>query len=48
MPAKEIVDPLSARGFVLLGGEKPLVVVAVEWCEIRNDAYDRWRDLLAE
>jgi hypothetical protein len=48
MPATEIVAPLSARGFVLLGGDKPLVVVSVEWCEIRNDAYDRWRDVLAE
>ncbi|MEX0643077.1 MAG: hypothetical protein WD468_10275 [Pirellulales bacterium] len=47
MPAKTIVEPLSARGFVLLGGDKPLVVVAVEWCEIRNDAYDRWREVLA-
>ena len=47
-PAKSIVDPLYAKGFVLLGGEKPLVVVSVDWCEIRNDAYDRWRDVLAE
>ena len=43
-----IDDPLYARGFVLLGADKPFVVVAVDWCEIRNDAYDRWRDVLAE
>jgi hypothetical protein len=48
MPAREIVDPLTARGFVLLGGDRPVVVVSVEWCEIRNDAYDRWREVLAE
>lgn len=45
--SKEIVDPLEARGFVLLGGEKPVVLVAVDWCEIRNGAYDQWRDALA-
>jgi hypothetical protein len=48
MPAKEIVDPLTARGFVLLDDEKPIVVVSIEWCEIRNDAYDRWREVLAD
>ncbi len=47
-PAKEIVDPLFVRGVALLGPEKPLVFVAVDWCEIRNDAYDHWRDALAE
>lgn len=47
-PAVRIDDALLARGFVLLGAEKPLVLVAVDWCEIRNDAYDRWRDVLAE
>ncbi|MBI5772616.1 MAG: hypothetical protein HZA89_02600 [Verrucomicrobia bacterium] len=47
-PAKTIGDPLTARGFVLLGGELPVVLVSVEWCEIRNDAHDRWRAALAE
>ena len=47
-PAKEVLDPLLARGVVLLGGDRPIVIVAVDWCEIRNDAYDRWRDALAE
>ncbi len=45
--AKEIVDPLVARGFVLLGPDKPVVLVAVDWCEIRNGAYDQWREGLA-
>ena len=48
MPAKMIVNPLTARGFVLLGGDKPLIIVSIEWCEIRNDAYDRWREILAD
>ncbi|NNE91443.1 MAG: hypothetical protein HKN23_07330 [Verrucomicrobiales bacterium] len=45
-----VEDPLFARGFVLRGGtlEKPVVFVSVDWSEIRNDAYDRWRDVLAE
>ena len=45
--AKSIADPLLARGFVLLGGDKPVVFVSVDWCEIRNDAYERWRTVLA-
>ena len=47
-PAKEIVDPLFANGFVLLGEGQPVVLVAVDWCEIRNDAYERWRGAVAE
>lgn len=47
-PALEVVDPLYAHGVILLGPEKPLVFVAVDWCEIRNDAYDHWRAALAE
>jgi len=49
-PAREIVDPLEAIGFVLAGGDldKPVVLVSVDWCEIRNEAYDLWRDALAE
>ena len=45
--SKEIVDPLFAHGFVLLGAEQPIVLCAVDWCEIRNGAYDQWRDALA-
>ncbi len=46
-PAHAIDDPLSAKGLVLLGGEQPIVLVSIDWCEIRNDAFDRWRDVLA-
>ena len=50
LPTKsnKIVDPLYAHGLVLLGGERPIVVCAVDWCEIRNGAYDEWRDALAK
>lgn len=47
-PVKEIVDPLFAHGFILRGAGEPIAVVAVDWCEIRNDAYDQWRDAIAK
>lgn len=46
--AERIDDPLEAHGFVLLGSAQPIVLVALDWCELRNGAYDRWRDALAE
>ncbi len=46
--AQQIDDPLQAVGVVLLGEEDPVVVVALDWCEVRNSAYDLWRDKLAE
>ena len=50
LPTKvtRIKDPLEAFGFVLLGPDQPIVVVAVDWCEIRNGAYDQWRESLAK
>ncbi len=47
-PALRIEDPLSANGLVLLGPDAPLLIVGVDWCEIRNEAYDRWRAILAQ
>jgi hypothetical protein len=46
--AKEILDSLFAKGFVLLGAGKPVVVAALDWCQCNNDSYDRWRQVLAE
>ncbi|HSG68954.1 MAG TPA: hypothetical protein VLA12_00990, partial [Planctomycetaceae bacterium] len=46
--SKAVLDPLEARGFVLLSDQKPVVLVAVDWCEIRNGAYDEWRETLAK
>lgn len=44
-----VTSSLDARGWVLVpqSGEKPIVFCAVDWAEIRNDAYDRWREVLA-
>lgn len=47
-PVRRIDDPLYAHGFVLLGEGKPVLVAALDWCEVRNDAYERWRTVLAE
>jgi hypothetical protein len=47
-PARKIGDPLFVHGFVLLGPGKPIVLAAVDWCEIRNDAYERWRRILGQ
>jgi hypothetical protein len=46
--SQSVADPLEANGFVLLGGEAPVVFVSVDWCEIRNDAYARWQTVLAQ
>jgi hypothetical protein len=46
--AKEIVDPLFAKGFVLLGAGEPVVVAALDWCQCNNDSYSRWQAALAE
>ena len=42
-PVAAVDDPLEAHGLVLLGGEQPVVLVSIDWLEIRNDAYDAWR-----
>ncbi len=46
--SQRIEDPLECRGLVFLGAGQPVVLAAVDWCEIRNGAYDAWRDALAE
>jgi hypothetical protein len=46
--ARAIANPLEAHGLVLLGCGKPIVLAAVDWCEIRNESYERWRAVLAE
>lgn len=46
-PAAQIVDPLTARGIVLRGAGRPIVLAAVDWLGISNDSHDRWRAALA-
>ena len=47
-PASKIVDPLSARGLILLGPPQPIVLVAVDWEGIANEGWDEWRRRIAE
>lgn len=47
-PAMEIVTPLTARGIVLLGAGKPIVLCAVDWVGIANESHDAFRGALAE
>jgi hypothetical protein len=46
--ARSIVDPLQARGIVLTGIGEPIVILSIDWCEIRNNSYDLWRTELAK
>ncbi len=46
--AERIVDPLSARGIVILSEEAPIVLCAVDWIGIGNGAHDAWREALAD
>jgi hypothetical protein len=47
-PAVDADDSLEAIGFVLLGAGKPIVICAVDWTGILNDAHVAWRTALAE
>ncbi len=47
-PAVDVDDSLEAIGFVLLGAGKPMVICAVDWTGILNDAHVAWRTALAE
>jgi hypothetical protein len=46
-PVRAVDDPLRALGVVLLGPAAPIVLCAVDWCGIRNDAHQAWREALA-
>jgi hypothetical protein len=47
-PVRAVDDPLRALGVVLLGMGRPIVLCAVDWCGIRNEAHLAWRKALAE
>jgi hypothetical protein len=47
-PAKEIVDPLLARGIVLLTDDRPIVLCAVDWVGVGNAGHNAFRDELAK
>ena len=45
---KRVANPLSCRGIVLSGADKPIVLCAVDWIGIGNGGQDAWRAALAE
>lgn len=47
-PVVGVDDPLEAIGFVLTGLDKPVVICAVDWTGLLNDAHVQWRTALAE
>jgi hypothetical protein len=47
-PVRGVDDPLRALGVVLLGMGQPVVLCAVDWCELRDGANDTWRRALAD
>lgn len=47
-PTKKIQIPLSCRGVVLLGEEKPIVLCAVDWLGIANSSHREFREALAK
>jgi len=47
-PVKSVDDPLEAIGFVILGAGDPIVVCAVDWTGLLNEAHIQWRTALAE
>ncbi len=46
-PVESVTDPLYALGLVILGPEKPIVLCAVDWCEIRAADHEHWRGQIA-
>ena len=47
-PAVDCQDELEAIGFVLLGAGQPIVICAVDWTGILNEAHVAWRTAMAE
>lgn len=47
-PAESVSEPLLALGVVLLTGDQPIVLCAVDYCEIRGADHVHWREVLAK
>ncbi len=46
-PVRAVDDPLRALGVVLIGMGQPIVLCAVDWSGVRNEAHLAWRQALA-
>lgn len=47
-PVVDVDDPLQAVGIILLGAGQPIVLCAVDWTGLLNEAHVQWRQALAE
>ncbi len=47
-PVVGVSEPLLALGVVILSDAKPVVLCAVDWCEIRAGDHVHWREVLAQ
>ncbi|MDB6006094.1 MAG: hypothetical protein JWR15_3081 [Prosthecobacter sp.] len=47
-PVEGVSEPLLALGVVILSDAKPVVLCAVDWCEIRAGDHVHWREVLAQ
>ena len=47
-PTKGTVHPLSCKGVVLIGQDKPIVLCALDWIGVGNDGHREFRAKLAE
>src|SRR5205085_9094982 len=47
-PVAGVSEPLQALGVIVFGAGPPIVLCAVDWCEIRNRDHVVWREQLAK
>ena len=47
-PTKGTLHPLSLKGVVLIGDDKPIVLGAIDWIGVANDGHRIFREALAE
>ncbi len=47
-PVKAVDDPLEAIGIILFGAGKPIVLCALDWTGLLNEAHVQWRRAFAE
>jgi hypothetical protein len=46
-PCKAVELPLTAKGIVILGKEKPIVLLSIDWIGVANDGHKLFREKLA-
>ena len=47
-PTKAITEPLSCRGIVIIGADKPIVLCSVDWLGIANESHSELCERLAK